>query len=91
MDLAMAGEEALRVAGRLEPLHVPLSPPGRLVRDLDFVVEISASADVCPQPASSSNQSRKKAKRHATTGLFLRLAIIPLPNEQSGLNSSPPA
>jgi hypothetical protein len=42
VELAMAGKELLRVAGRLEPLHVPLSPPCRLVRDLDFVVEIAA-------------------------------------------------
>ena len=39
VDLIMGGEEALRLAGRLEPLHLPFSPSGRLMRILGPIVE----------------------------------------------------
>ena len=42
VDLAMAGEEPLGVARRLEPLHLPFSSPRRLVRNLGPVVQIAA-------------------------------------------------
>ena len=38
-DLVVGGEEPLRLAGRLEALHLPLSSPRRLVRVLRPVVE----------------------------------------------------
>jgi hypothetical protein len=41
VDLAMAGEEPLGMPRRLEPLHLPFSPPRRLVRDFGAVVEIA--------------------------------------------------
>jgi hypothetical protein len=31
VDLVMSREEPLRLAGRFEPLHLPFSPPRRLV------------------------------------------------------------
>src|SRR3954451_14675759 len=34
VDLIVSGEEALGLAGRLEPLHLPLASPGRLARIL---------------------------------------------------------
>src|SRR5215204_5013842 len=40
VDLIVSGEEALSLAGRLEPLHLPLSSPGRLMRVLRSVVEM---------------------------------------------------
>ena len=39
VDPVMDGQEALRLAGRLEPLHLPLSPSRRLVRVLRPVVQ----------------------------------------------------
>src|SRR3954452_7182672 len=44
VDLAVAGEEPLGVARRLEPLHLPFSPPRRLVRALRPVVQVAALA-----------------------------------------------
>ena len=38
----MGGEEALRMARRLEPLHLPFSSSRGLVRDLGPVVEVAA-------------------------------------------------
>ena len=35
---AMSGEEALGLPYRFEPLHLPLSSPGRLMRNLYSVV-----------------------------------------------------
>src|SRR4051812_694368 len=49
VDLAVAGEEPLGVARRLEPLHVPFSPSRRLVRDLGPVVEVAALAMLDPR------------------------------------------
>ena len=48
VDLAMAGEGALGVPWRLEPLHLPFSPPHRLVRDLGPIVEVAASPVLDP-------------------------------------------
>jgi len=42
VDAAVDGEEALGVRRRLEPLHLPLSSPGELVRHLGAVVELAA-------------------------------------------------
>ena len=42
VDPAMGGEEALRLARRLEPLHLPFSSSRRLVRHLGPVVEVAA-------------------------------------------------
>lgn len=42
VELAVAGEEPLGMPRRLEPLHLPFSPPCRLVRDLGAVVEVAA-------------------------------------------------
>lgn len=42
VDMAVGGEEALGMAGRLEPLHLPLWWSGGLVRHLDAVVEVAA-------------------------------------------------
>jgi len=42
VDAALGVGEALRVTGRLEPLHLPLSSPGRLLRHLGAVVQITA-------------------------------------------------
>ena len=39
VDLFMGREEPLHLTGRFEPLHLPFSPPGRLVRILGPVVE----------------------------------------------------
>ena len=39
---AMSGEKALCLRYRFEPLHLPLSSPGRLMRNLYSVVQISA-------------------------------------------------
>src|SRR5689334_2860084 len=39
VDLVVGGREALSVPGRLEPLHLPFSSSGRLVRVLCPVVE----------------------------------------------------
>src|SRR3954454_15529213 len=39
VDPVVGGEEALGLARRLEPLHLPLSPSGRLMRILRPVVE----------------------------------------------------
>ena len=49
VDLAVAGEEPLGVARRLEPLHLPFSSSCRLVRDLGPVVEIAALAVLNPR------------------------------------------
>src|SRR5215210_7676018 len=38
-DLVVSGEEALGLAGRLEPLHLPLPSPRRLVRILGSVIQ----------------------------------------------------
>jgi hypothetical protein len=38
-DLVMSGEEALGLAGRFEPLHLPLPSSRRLVRVLGPVIE----------------------------------------------------
>src|SRR5215204_5042885 len=38
-DLVVSGEEALGLAGRLEPLHLPLASSGRLVRILGSVIQ----------------------------------------------------
>ena len=38
VDLIVSGEEALSLARRLEPLHLPFSPARRLVRILRSVV-----------------------------------------------------
>src|SRR4051795_1314912 len=40
VDPVMGGEEALGLARRLEPLHLPLASAGRLVRILRPVVEM---------------------------------------------------
>ena len=42
VDLAVVEEEPLGLPRRLEPLHLPFSPPRRLVRDLGPVVEVAA-------------------------------------------------
>src|SRR6476659_1039346 len=42
VDLTVAGEEPLGLPRRLEALHLPLSPPCRLVRDLGPVVQVPA-------------------------------------------------
>jgi hypothetical protein len=42
-DLVMSGEEALGLAARLEPLHLPLPPSRRLVRVLGAIVESKRS------------------------------------------------
>jgi len=39
VDPVMGGEEALGLARRLEPLHLPLSPSRRLVRILRSVIQ----------------------------------------------------
>jgi hypothetical protein len=39
-DLIVSGEEALGLTGRLEPLHLPLASPGRLMGVFGPVVEI---------------------------------------------------
>jgi hypothetical protein len=38
----MSGEEALRLFGRFEPLHLPLPSPGRSMRILGPIVQVSA-------------------------------------------------
>ena len=38
-NLIVSGEKALGLTGRLEPLHLPLASPGRLVRILGSVGE----------------------------------------------------
>jgi hypothetical protein len=52
VDLVMSREEPLRLTGRFEPLHLPFSPPGRLVRVLRSVVE--ALCRRCSTPGISS-------------------------------------
>ena len=42
VDLTVAGEEPLGLPRQLEALHLPLSPPCRLVRDLGPVVQVPA-------------------------------------------------
>ena len=42
VDLAVAGEKALRMSRRREALHLPFSPSRRLARDLRPVVERAA-------------------------------------------------
>ena len=42
VDPAVAGEEPLGMARRLEPLHLSFSSSCRLVRDLGLVVEVTA-------------------------------------------------
>ena len=39
VDLIVSGEEALSLARRLEPLHLPFSPSRRLVRILGSVIQ----------------------------------------------------
>src|SRR5829696_1735455 len=39
-NLIVSGEEALGLAGRLEPLHLPLASPRRLVRILGSVIQM---------------------------------------------------
>ena len=39
VDLVVGGEEALNLAGRLEPLHLSFSPSGRLMRILSSVIQ----------------------------------------------------
>ena len=48
VDLVVGGEEALRLAGRFEPLHLPFSPSRRLVRILGPVVEALVPAVLDP-------------------------------------------
>jgi hypothetical protein len=48
VDLAVAGKEPLGMPRRLEALHLPFSPPCRLVRDLGPVVEVPALAMLDP-------------------------------------------
>lgn len=48
VDLAVGREEALRIAGGLEPLHLPLSSSWRLVRHLNLVVEMSTHPPGAP-------------------------------------------
>ena len=42
VDLVVSREEPLCLTGGFEPLHLPLSSSGRLVRDLRPVVEVAA-------------------------------------------------
>jgi hypothetical protein len=42
VDEGMSGEEVLRLFGRFEPLHLPLSSSRRSMRVLGTIVQISA-------------------------------------------------
>jgi hypothetical protein len=55
VDEGMSGEGVLRLFGRFEPLHLPLSSPRRPLRVLGPIVQISASSvvDVGKQLAPS--------------------------------------
>src|SRR5687768_16444167 len=49
VDLVMGREEPLRLAGGLEALHLPFSPPRRLVRILGSVVQALVPAVLDPR------------------------------------------
>ena len=42
VDPAVNGEKPLGLPGGFEPLHVPLAPSGRLMRDFAAIIQISA-------------------------------------------------
>ena len=69
VDLAVAGEELLRMAGRLEALHLPFAPSRRLVRDLGPVVQVAALPVLDPgqdPPAwRRHNCAAYRSRRHA--------------------------
>ena len=48
VGLAVAGENPLGMPQRPEPLHLPFSPPCRLVRDLRPIVRVAALSALDP-------------------------------------------
>ena len=65
VDGSMAGEESLRGAGALEPLHLALPPPRRLMRILSSVVLPSPPFVPVEQRHTSSRACASVSARHA--------------------------